>query len=347
MKNFVDSNGNSIELEMVVDSTTPGLMTNQDKTKLDGIEAGANKYVQPDSFPASMITQNTSNRFITDAERTAWNAKASNIVATSSINGLMSATDKAKLDAIATGANAYTHPSTHPATIIVEDTSHKFVTDAQISTWNAKAGTSVATTTANGLMSAADKVKLNGIAAGANVYTHPTTTGNKHIPAGGASGQILRWSADGTAVWGADNNTTYNVATTTANGLMSAADKVKLNSLSANSSYTYGTSGTSHYKKYVDGTLEMWGRFQLSYTNQLWASTLVSSGFSYSVPFTITLPITAVGDIECNINIESTNISWASIQSYTSTTVRYIISCPSPDKDYDAYIHWSVNGKWK
>lgn len=44
-------------------------------------------------------------------------------------------------------------------------------------------------------------------------YTHPTTSGNKHIPAGGASGQILRWSADGTAVWGADNNTTYSAGT--------------------------------------------------------------------------------------------------------------------------------------
>lgn len=40
-------------------------------------------------------------------------------------------------------------------------------------------------------------------------YTHPTTSGNKHIPSGGAVGQILRWSADGAAVWGADNNTTY------------------------------------------------------------------------------------------------------------------------------------------
>ena len=39
------------------------------------------------------------------------------------------------------------------------------------------------------------------------VYTHPTTAGNKHIPAAGAAGQILRWSADGTAVWGADTDT--------------------------------------------------------------------------------------------------------------------------------------------
>ena len=43
------------------------------------------------------------------------------------------------------------------------------------------------------------------------VYTHPTTAGNKHIPSGGASGQILRWSADGTATWGDDNNSLTGV----------------------------------------------------------------------------------------------------------------------------------------
>ena len=68
-----------------------------------------------------------------------------------------------------------------------------------------------ATTSAAGLMSASDKSKLDGIATNANNYVHPTTSGNKHIPSGGSAGQILRWSADGTAVWGADNNTTYNV----------------------------------------------------------------------------------------------------------------------------------------
>lgn len=39
------------------------------------------------------------------------------------------------------------------------------------------------------------------------VYRHPTTSGNKHIPSGGSSGQILRWSADGIATWGTENNT--------------------------------------------------------------------------------------------------------------------------------------------
>lgn len=33
-----------------------------------------------------------------------------------------------------------------------------------------------------------EKRKLSGIADNANNYVHPTTSGNKHIPAGGASG---------------------------------------------------------------------------------------------------------------------------------------------------------------
>lgn len=34
-----------------------------------------------------------------------------------------------------------------------------------------------------------------------NKYTHPTTAGNKHIPSGGSTGQYLKYSASGTAVW--------------------------------------------------------------------------------------------------------------------------------------------------
>lgn len=51
-----------------------------------------------------------------------------------------------------------------------------------------------------------EKQKLSGIADNANNYVHPTTSGNKHIPAGGASGQILTFSEDGTAQW-ADTST--------------------------------------------------------------------------------------------------------------------------------------------
>jgi hypothetical protein len=41
-----------------------------------------------------------------------------------------------KIDGIET--TVYTHPSTHPASIIVEDSTHRFVTDAEKDTWNNK-----------------------------------------------------------------------------------------------------------------------------------------------------------------------------------------------------------------
>ena len=88
-----------------------------------------------------------------------------------------------------------------------------------------------ATASAAGFMSASDKSKLDSVAAGANNYIHPVSSGNKHIPAGGSSGQILRWSADGVAVWGADNDTTYLAATQTNDGLLSANDKKKLDEM--------------------------------------------------------------------------------------------------------------------
>ena len=95
------------------------------------------------------------------------------LLATPTADGLMSKEDKAKLDTIAEGAGhgEYVHPPTHPATMITTDATHRFVTDTQISTWNAKASTAIATTSANGLMSKEDKAKLNGIASGATRVT--------------------------------------------------------------------------------------------------------------------------------------------------------------------------------
>lgn len=142
----------------------------------------------------------------------------------------------------------------------------------------------------------AEKTKL----AGLKNYTHPTTSGNKHIPAGGSANQILGWSADGTAKWvnekdttysvmsgatadadgksglvpsptkGAQRwldstgawttppNTTYGAASTTSAGLMSAADKKKLDGIATGANKYVHPSYTAHdsglYKITVDAT---------------------------------------------------------------------------------------------
>lgn len=90
--------------------------------------------------------------------------------------GRMSATDKAKLNGVAAGANNYVHPATHPASMIMQDASNRFTSDAEKAAWSAKAGTTSATTSAAGLMSAADKAKLDGVATGANNYVAPSAS---------------------------------------------------------------------------------------------------------------------------------------------------------------------------
>ena len=140
--------------------------------------------------------------------------------------------------------------------------------------------------------------------AGLKNYSHPTSAGNKHIPAGGAAGKILGWASDGTAqwvddknttystfkgatssadggsglvptpksanaghylkgdgTWGTPTNTTYNDATQSAHGLMSASDKKKLDGFGAASSYATMTyvgqqiSAAGHISKSIVETL--------------------------------------------------------------------------------------------
>lgn len=90
--------------------------------------------------------------------------------ATQSVSGLMSAADKKKLDGIAMGATKITVDTS------ISSTSTNPVQNKIIKTeLDKKAGTAVATTNTNGLMSAADKTKLNGIASGANKTIVDTT----------------------------------------------------------------------------------------------------------------------------------------------------------------------------
>ena len=98
-----------------------------------------------------------------------------------------------------------------------------------------------ASTSAAGLMSAADKTKLNGIASGANAYTHPGYTQRNtglykvHVDSQGhvdAVTSVAKGDITGLGIPAQD--TTYSTATTGANGLMSATDKTELNAFANN-----------------------------------------------------------------------------------------------------------------
>ena len=207
--------------------------------------------------------------------------------------GLMSATDKAKLDGIADNANNYTHPSHNAAPeglykvtvdalghvtattavakaditglgIPAQDTTYTAFTGASAEgagesglvpapaqgdqakflkadgTWATPANTTYeeATTATAGLMSAADKTKLDGIEAGANNYTHPSYTpqaSGLYKVTVDATGHVSAAAAvekgDITALGIPAQDTTYQNATQSTAGLMSAADKTKLDNI--------------------------------------------------------------------------------------------------------------------
>ena len=137
-------------------------------------------------------------------------------------------------------------------------------------TWGTPTNTTYndATQSTHGLMTAADKKKLDGVAAGANNYVHPsysakdsglykvTVDASGHVSAATA---VVK--ADITALGIPATNTTYSKSTTSTDGLMSKEDKTKLDGFAQASTYASKTyvgqqiSAAGHIKKSIVETL--------------------------------------------------------------------------------------------
>lgn len=117
-----------------------------------------------------------------------------------------------------------------------------------------------ASTSAKGLMSANDKTKLNGVASGAEVNQNAFSNvvyGSTTISADSktdtltfAAGNNVQISADATndKLTISAIDTTYSVASSSANGLMSSTDKSKLDGFQNASNYALKTDITNVYK---------------------------------------------------------------------------------------------------
>lgn len=181
-------------------------------TKLNGIEAGANAYTLPAATTSALGGVKVGANLSVDANG---EISGNYSAATTSANGLMSSTDKAKLDGIEAGATAITVDSA------MSSTSENPVQNKVV--YTALAG-KVDTETGKGLSSNdytdTEKTKLSGIEANANNYSLPTAAA---ATLGGVKvGDNLAIDANGVL------SGNYSAATTSAAGLMSAADKTAL-----------------------------------------------------------------------------------------------------------------------
>ena len=201
-------------------------LSTADKTKLDGIAENAQVNV--------IETVKVNNTALAISNKSV-NVDLSGYVATETDKGLSTNDytndEKNKLANIAANANNYSLPTASSST----KGGVKIGSGITIS--NETISISNATTSANGLMSSTDKSKLDGIAANANNYTLPdassSTKGGVKIGSNisVSNGTISISKNNVTSALGytpPTTNTTYNVATTSANGLMSSTDKSKL-----------------------------------------------------------------------------------------------------------------------
>ena len=187
--------------------------TTAEKTKLAGIEASANNYTLPTATASALGGIKVGANLAIDSSTGVLSGDYS--AATTSAAGLMSSTDKAKLDGIAAGATAVTVDSA------MSSTSENPVQNKVVYT---ELAGKVDTETGKGLStndySDAEKTKLAGIEAGANNYSLPAATTSA---LGGVKvGSNLAVDANGVL------SGNYSNATTSAAGLMSAADKTAL-----------------------------------------------------------------------------------------------------------------------
>lgn len=181
-------------------------------TKLNGIEAGANAYTLPAATASSLGGVKVGANLSVDANG---EISGNYSAATTSANGLMSSSDKAKLDGIAAGATAVTVDSAMSSTS-ENPVQNKVIYTELAGKVDAVSGKQLSTED----YTTAEKTKLAGIEANANNYTLPAATTSA---LGGVSvGSNLAVDANGVL------SGNYSNATTSAAGLMSAADKTAL-----------------------------------------------------------------------------------------------------------------------
>lgn len=147
---------------------------------------------------------NDTTKHITADERTKWNKAQANQNAFSNVkigNKTISADTPTDTLTLAAGSNITLSPDENADSVTITATNTWKANTASQEGYVAKPQDN----SGNLLKNKVWKTDANGVPAwrdDANtVYTHPTSAGNKHIPAGGSSKQILRWASNGTATW--------------------------------------------------------------------------------------------------------------------------------------------------
>ena len=173
-------------------------------------------------------------------------------------------------------------------------------------------------------------------------YTHPTSSGNKHIPSGGSSGQFLGYDSDGTAKWvNNPNSDTKNTAGSTDTSskiflIGATSQAANLQTYSHDTAYV-GTDGCL----YSGGTKVLTSHQSLSNYSTL-SNTIKSLSISGK---TITY---TKGDNTTGTLTTQDNNTWTAMVGATSSSngsVGYVNAVPPKDGYNTKYLR--ADGTWQ
>jgi len=171
-------------------------------------------------------------------------------------------------------------------------------------------------------------ISVRGLKSGAyaDAYVHPTTAGNKHIPAGGSNGQILKYSSSGTATWA--NEYSYTHPTTAGNKHIPTGG-------SSGQVLKYGgSSGTASW-----GTLTASDVGALASNGTAVKATADANGNNIASTYATKDEVSAIPKFTIQVvqSLPTTNIS--------PTTVYLLATDTESQNMYTEYIY--VNNKWE
>lgn len=271
-------------------TTTDGLMSSSDKTKLDGIAEGANKYVHPsytakasglykvtvDSTghvsAATAVTKSDITALGIPSSDTNTHYESKNVVgsatATSNTSSALS-NGNVYLNSVENGAVTSSHKiSGSGATTVTTDSSGNIIISSTDNntvythpTYTARTGVP----TANQTPSFGGTFSVNQVTSDGTGHVTGVTSRTVTIPStlsnGSGTAGLIKTSSTVTSNSGytacpvisgvpyyKDTNTTYSVASSSANGLMSSTDKAKLDAFGSASTYALKSDITGMYK---------------------------------------------------------------------------------------------------
>lgn len=359
-RKFLDENGllylwSKIKARFVAQESGKGLSTNDytdaEQTKLAGIETGATKTVVENVLTSTSTTNalsaaqgkvlkdaidgiNTSIEDLGtgDMLKSTYDTDNDGVVDNAAKLGGQLPSYYAKASDIPTIDTALSGTSTNPVQNKVINTalagkaesSHTHTLD------------DVTETTAKKIMTADERTKLSGIAANANNYSLPTASAT--VLGGVKVGTNLTITNGVLAA----KDTTYSAATTSAEGLLSAEDKTKLDGIAANANnYSHPNSGVTA-GTYKSVTVNAQGHVTAG-TNP---TTL--SGYGITNAYTKTETDSAISTAVANAGHLKRSIVDAlpAIASADANTI-YMILADDTSTD-NKYIEWmAINGKFE